>query len=150
MRKSDDLVLTDRYPPNFVHQLQLRNVSDDEPLFDYHTLVVSLLRRAGEKDKPSGDDTPFSPSEKYILNDFIQRFIQGLADKSLMQESISQNVLAGRDQSLSWYKGRLVDETGMIAVGQGAPKISKVIMILSGTATASARHDRSEKPRKST
>ncbi|KAG6045788.1 hypothetical protein E4U17_008140, partial [Claviceps sp. LM77 group G4] len=38
-------------------------------------------------------DTALSPSGRYILNDFIQRFIQGLADKSLMQEAISQNVL---------------------------------------------------------
>ncbi|KAG5956434.1 hypothetical protein E4U57_002623 [Claviceps arundinis] len=71
-------------------------------LFSIIIRVVSLLRRAGGKDKPSDDDTPLFPSEKYILNDFIQRFIQGLADKSLMQEAISQNLLAGRDQSLSW------------------------------------------------
>ncbi|KAG6147642.1 hypothetical protein E4U28_006530 [Claviceps purpurea] len=40
------------------------------------------------------DDAPLSPSERYILSDFIQRFIQGLADKSLLQEAINQNVLA--------------------------------------------------------
>ncbi|KAG6051513.1 hypothetical protein E4U39_000637 [Claviceps sp. Clav50 group G5] len=32
------------------------------------------------------------PGEKYILNDFIQRFIQGLADRSFMQKAINQNV----------------------------------------------------------
>ncbi|KAG6054265.1 hypothetical protein E4U32_007030 [Claviceps aff. humidiphila group G2b] len=87
--------LTDRYHPLFVDEparitssnFEMRQ-DDDEPLFAYHT---------GGKDKPSGDDTPLFPSEKYILNDFIQRFIQGLADKSLMQEAISQNVLAGRE-----------------------------------------------------
>ncbi|KAG5950276.1 hypothetical protein E4U58_001717, partial [Claviceps cyperi] len=66
----------------------------DEPLFAYHTRVVGLLRRAGGKDTPSGDDTPLSVSEKYILNDFVRRFVQGLADKSLVQEAITQNVLA--------------------------------------------------------
>ncbi|KAG6025534.1 hypothetical protein E4U19_003106, partial [Claviceps sp. Clav32 group G5] len=196
--------LTDRYHPNFVDEPALTSSNfemcqgDDEPLFSYHTRVVSLLRRAGGRDKPSGDDTgissclerhcsgqfglrmldaaslanslegrlqgvssedilidgflqgfvgktldealdeiiqnvflagrqrriitrwlvsatssaqetnhtsvigkqgfivilTLSTSEKYILNDFIQRFIQGLADKSLMQEAINQNVLA--------------------------------------------------------
>ncbi|KAG6020126.1 hypothetical protein E4U40_006387 [Claviceps sp. LM458 group G5] len=92
--------LTDRYHPNFVDEPTLTSSNfemcqgDDEPLCAYHTRVVSLLRQAGGRDKPSGDDTPLSTSEKYILNDFIQRFIQGLADKSLMQEAINQNVLA--------------------------------------------------------
>ncbi|KAG6044614.1 hypothetical protein E4U17_000495 [Claviceps sp. LM77 group G4] len=77
--------LTDRYRPNFVDEPALTSSNfemrqgDEEPLFAYHTRVVSLLRRAGGKDKPSGDEAPLSPSEKYILNDFIQRFITASA-----------------------------------------------------------------------
>ncbi|KAG6284292.1 hypothetical protein E4U09_008065 [Claviceps aff. purpurea] len=66
--------LTDRYHPNFVDEPALTSSNfemrqgADEPLFAYHTRVVGLLRRAGGKDAPSGDDTPLSIAEKYILN----------------------------------------------------------------------------------
>ncbi|KAG6033206.1 hypothetical protein E4U19_006771 [Claviceps sp. Clav32 group G5] len=91
--------LTERYHPDFVDETALTGSNfelrhgNDEPLIAYHSKVLSMLRRAGGRDRPTAGDNPLSPSENYILNDVIQRFIQSLTDRSLMQEAINQNVL---------------------------------------------------------
>ncbi|KAG5967533.1 hypothetical protein E4U57_000691 [Claviceps arundinis] len=61
----------------------------DEPLAAYHSRVVNTLQRAGGRDKPLSNAEPLTSLEINTLRDYINRFVRGLYDKSIMQEAIS-------------------------------------------------------------
>ncbi|KAG5926846.1 hypothetical protein E4U60_000330 [Claviceps pazoutovae] len=93
--------LTDRFTVHLVGEkipvgtnVEIRQ-RDDEPLDAYHSRVLTVLRRAGGRDKPlTPENTPLTPLEVHTLEGFIHRFVRGLRDKSLMQEAISRDVLS--------------------------------------------------------
>ncbi|KAG6196296.1 hypothetical protein E4U35_007993 [Claviceps purpurea] len=92
--------LSERFPPTFVEEeieprtnIQLEQAAD-EVLAAYYARVNRVLRRAGGRDKPVTASNPLSVLENHTLQDFVCRFINGLFDKALMQEAISQNALA--------------------------------------------------------
>ncbi|KAG6235608.1 hypothetical protein E4U23_000596 [Claviceps purpurea] len=92
--------LRERFPPTFVEEeiesrtnTQLQQAAD-EVLAAYYARVHRVLRRAGGRDKPVTASNPLSVLENHTLQDFVSRFINGLFDKTLMQEAISQNALA--------------------------------------------------------
>ncbi|KAG6087670.1 hypothetical protein E4U31_000409, partial [Claviceps sp. LM219 group G6] len=92
--------LRERFPPTFVEEeiesrtnTQLQQAAD-EVLAAYYARVHRVLRRAGGRDKPVTASNPLSVLENHTLQDFVCRFINGLFDKTLMQEAISRNALA--------------------------------------------------------
>ncbi|KAG6274621.1 hypothetical protein E4U49_000022 [Claviceps purpurea] len=45
------------------------------------------------RDRPLNNADPLSPLETTTLRDYVNRFVRGLYDKSVMQEAIGQRVL---------------------------------------------------------
>ncbi|KAG5961197.1 hypothetical protein E4U56_003959 [Claviceps arundinis] len=87
--------LKDRYrptvvdiKPDFFISVELQQ-DYDEPLAAYHSRVVNTLQRAGGRDKPLSNAEPLTSLETNTLRDYINRFVRGLYDKSIMQEAIS-------------------------------------------------------------
>ncbi|KAG6168263.1 hypothetical protein E4U27_007869 [Claviceps purpurea] len=69
--------------------------NDGESLDSYLCRVLTVLRRAGGRDKPLGTShEPLTQLEAFTLDGFIQRFVRGLRNKELMQEAIYRDVLA--------------------------------------------------------
>ncbi|KAG5968421.1 hypothetical protein E4U56_000368 [Claviceps arundinis] len=63
--------------------------NDGESLDSYLCRVLALLRRAGGRDKPLGDNQePLTQLKAFNLDGFIQRFVRGLHNKELIQEAI--------------------------------------------------------------
>ncbi|KAG6167798.1 hypothetical protein E4U23_008154 [Claviceps purpurea] len=91
--------LKDRYcptvvdvQPDYFTSVEFRQ-SYDEPLAAYHSRVINTLQRAGGRDRPLNNADPLSPLETTTLRDYVNRFVRGLYDKSVMQEAIGQSVL---------------------------------------------------------
>ncbi|KAG6244771.1 hypothetical protein E4U49_000923, partial [Claviceps purpurea] len=103
---SDDLLaledaLKERFAVSYENAQTLASASaeiaqnDGESLDSYLCRVLTLLRRAGGRDKPLGaDQEPLTQLEAFNLDGFIQRFVRGLRNKELMQEAIYRDVLA--------------------------------------------------------
>ncbi|KAG6191895.1 hypothetical protein E4U10_004358, partial [Claviceps purpurea] len=78
--------------PDYFTSVEFRQ-SYDEPLAAYHSRVINTLQRAGGRDRPLNNADPLSPLETTTLRDYVNRFVRGLYDKSVMQEAIGQSVL---------------------------------------------------------
>ncbi|KAG6165439.1 hypothetical protein E4U51_004356, partial [Claviceps purpurea] len=89
--------LKDRYcptvvdvQPDYFTSVEFRQ-SYDEPLAAYHSRVINTLQRAGGRDRPLNNADPLSPLETTTLRDYVNRFVRGPYDKSVMQEAIGQS-----------------------------------------------------------
>ncbi|KAG5950635.1 hypothetical protein E4U58_001528 [Claviceps cyperi] len=76
------------WPDIDVHQAK------GEDLTGYFNRVLNFYQRAGGQEKSTTSLESLSPSELFMLHQFISKFIRGLHDKTLMQEAVGQRALA--------------------------------------------------------
>ncbi|KAG6192336.1 hypothetical protein E4U27_003318 [Claviceps purpurea] len=63
------------------------------------------------RDRPLNNADPLSPLETTTLRDYVNRFVRGLYDKSVMQEAIGQSVLISDSLRLAF---EIVQRAGSI------------------------------------
>ncbi|KAG5952053.1 hypothetical protein E4U57_006420 [Claviceps arundinis] len=68
--------------------------AEGENLTGYFNRVLNFYQRAGGQEKSTTSSESLSPSELFMLQQFISKFIHGLHDKTLMQEAVGQRALA--------------------------------------------------------
>ncbi|KAG5936984.1 hypothetical protein E4U59_004665 [Claviceps monticola] len=76
------------WPDIDVHQAKGENLTG------YFNRVLNFYQRAGGQEKSTTSLESLSPSELFMLHQFISKFIRGLHDKTLMQEAVGQRALA--------------------------------------------------------
>ncbi|KAG6018532.1 hypothetical protein E4U40_000190, partial [Claviceps sp. LM458 group G5] len=68
--------------------------AEGENLAGYFNRVLNFYQCAGGQEKSTTSSESLSPSERFMLHQFISKFIRGLHDKTLMQEAVGQRALA--------------------------------------------------------